>query len=224
MESFTGLNAQVLGISVDHIPCLQAWAESVGGIHYPLLSDFWPHGVVSNIYGVLRSSDGFSERAIFVLDKEGILRYIDIHDIADRPDNDVLRGVLRKIEDGELQAVKADAPGMGTPAMAPPADDPVGTGVYFGEADDDEPPSTGVTLYCARWCKDCRKVKAWLDEHEIKYVEVDIDRDVAARSQVRKWANGYLVTPVIDFDGEIILDFNLQKLENAYNRRAQAQA
>ncbi|HBX68522.1 MAG TPA: hypothetical protein DEH25_03835, partial [Chloroflexi bacterium] len=43
---FVGLNAQVLGISVDHVPCLQAWAESLGGISYPLMSDFWPHGAV----------------------------------------------------------------------------------------------------------------------------------------------------------------------------------
>ena len=47
-------------------------------------------------YGILRN-DGFSERAIFVVDKDGIIRYIDIHDIADKPSNDVLFAELVKI-------------------------------------------------------------------------------------------------------------------------------
>jgi len=60
---------------------LKAWADSLGGIHYPLLSDFWPHGKISETYGVLRPQEGRSERAIFVIDKQGIIRHIDIHDI-----------------------------------------------------------------------------------------------------------------------------------------------
>jgi len=219
MESFTGLNAQVLGISIDHVPCLQAWAESLGGIHYPLLSDFWPHGVVSNLYGVLRTGDGFSERAIFVIDKEGFLCYIDIHDIDDRPDNEEVRKVLRQIQ-GEVPAVREQAAQQQVTALA---DDPAGTGVYFGEAENNPIPGSEVILYCARWCKDCRKAKAWLDERGVKYVEVDIDYDMDARTRVRKWANGFLVTPVIDFEGEIILDFNVEKLETAYKKREQPQ-
>lgn len=219
MESFTGLNAQVLGISVDHIPCLQAWAESLGGIHYPLVSDFWPHGAVASLYGVLRTGEGTSERAIFVIDKEGFLRYIDIHDIADRPDNEEVRKVLRQIENKDADS----APPAKTLEISAGAliDAPISLD------DDDEKtaaPGSGVVLYCARWCKDCRKVKAWLDERAIEYTEVDIDRDMTARMQVRKWANGFIVTPVIDFDGEIILDFNVEKLENAANRREQRAA
>jgi peroxiredoxin len=68
---FAGLDAQVLGVSIDHIPCLKAWAESMGGINYPLMSDFWPHGRVANLYGVFREKEGDSERAIFVIDKRG---------------------------------------------------------------------------------------------------------------------------------------------------------
>ncbi len=83
LTKFAGLNVQVLGISIDHVPCLKAWAESLGGIHYPLLSDFWPHGEVAEQYGVLRYDEGRSERAIFIIDKKGIIRYIDIHDIAE---------------------------------------------------------------------------------------------------------------------------------------------
>ncbi len=96
MAKFQGLNAQVLGISVDHVPCLKAWAESLGGISYPLLSDFSPQAAVAKKYGV-RRKEGFSERAIFVLDKYGIIRYIDIHNIKDRPKNNVLFAELKKV-------------------------------------------------------------------------------------------------------------------------------
>lgn len=97
MAKFAGLNAQVLGISVDHVPCLIAWAESLGGINYPLLSDFWPHGAVAKEYGVLRS-EGYTERALFVIDREGVIQYIDIHDIDDQPSNKVLLAELRRID------------------------------------------------------------------------------------------------------------------------------
>ncbi len=79
-----------MGVSVDHVPCLKAWADSLGGIHFPLLSDFWPHGAVSKSYAVLRP-EGYSERAIFIIDKDGIIRYIDVHDIDNQPSNEVLR-------------------------------------------------------------------------------------------------------------------------------------
>jgi alkyl hydroperoxide reductase subunit AhpC len=97
MARFAGMNAQVLGISVDSVPCLIAWAKSLGGISYPLLSDFWPHGEVAKKYGVLRK-EGYTERAIFIVDREGVIRYIDIHDIGQQPSNEVLLEELRKID------------------------------------------------------------------------------------------------------------------------------
>ncbi|MFH2218686.1 MAG: redoxin domain-containing protein [Pseudomonadota bacterium] len=56
----------------------------MGKLWFPVLSDFWPHGSVAKKYGILRS-EGLSERAIFVIDKEGRIRYIDVHDINKRP-------------------------------------------------------------------------------------------------------------------------------------------
>lgn len=96
-SEFDRYDAQVLGISVDHSPALKAWAKSIGGISYPLLSDFWPHGQIALNYGVLRP-DGFTERAIFIVDKAGKIRYIDIHPIGDQPQNSVLFEELKKIE------------------------------------------------------------------------------------------------------------------------------
>ena len=97
LHKFEGYNTQVLGISVDHIPCLKAWAESLGGISYPLLSDFWPHGAVAERYGVLREKDGKSERALFVVDKEGIVRYVQIvNELTSEPDYEA---VLQAVKD-----------------------------------------------------------------------------------------------------------------------------
>jgi glutaredoxin len=187
MAKFAGLNAQVLGISIDHVPCLTAWAESLGGINYPLLSDFWPHGAVAEKYGVLRS-EGYSERALFVLDKEGIIRYIDIHDIDDQPNNELLLQVLREI-DPEAAAAE------------PPEPEPVAL------------PRGGIVMYCTRWCPDCRKARVWLQEHNLEYTEVDINAVPGAAQQVRQWAGGKLITPTFDIDGEIVLDFDVEKLK-----------
>ena len=78
-------DAILLGITVDNIPTLYAWTQQMGDLWFPVLSDFWPHGAVANRFGVLRS-DGMSERALFIIDKAGILRAIHVSDINVRPD------------------------------------------------------------------------------------------------------------------------------------------
>jgi peroxiredoxin len=65
----------------------------MGGLSYPLLSDNWPYGFVSTLYGVLRG-DGVAERAIFVVDKAGKIAYIDIHDIGEQPPTDAIMAAL----------------------------------------------------------------------------------------------------------------------------------
>ena len=97
LERFAGYHAQVLGISVDSVPCNTAWARSLGGLSYDLLSDFHPKGEVAKAYGAYRENDGISERALFIVDKEGKLAYKDIHNISDQPDNEELFEVLRKL-------------------------------------------------------------------------------------------------------------------------------
>jgi peroxiredoxin len=97
LEKFSALNTQVLGVSVDSIPSHEAWAESLGGIEYPLLSDFWPHGEVTREYGVL-TDEGFAERLIIVIDREGVIRHAKLHDIDDTPDNEELFKVLRELQ------------------------------------------------------------------------------------------------------------------------------
>ena len=95
-ELFERSDAVLLGVSVDNIPTLHAWTLEMGGLWFPVLSDFWPHGEVSDRYGVLRS-DGVSERALFVVDKEGIVRYIDVHNINERPKLETLVKEMEKL-------------------------------------------------------------------------------------------------------------------------------
>ena len=96
-DIFNQYDATLLGITVDNIPTLFAWTNQMGKLWFPVLSDFWPHGAVAKRYGVLRS-DGVSERALFVIDKRGIIRYIDVHDINKRPPLEDLMGALEKLK------------------------------------------------------------------------------------------------------------------------------
>lgn len=93
-ELFAENDAVLLGITVDNIPTLYSWTNQMGRLWFDVLSDFWPHGAVASRYGILRS-DGTAERAIIIVDKKGIIRYIDIHDINERPP---LESIIRQLE------------------------------------------------------------------------------------------------------------------------------
>ncbi|MFZ0932052.1 MAG: peroxiredoxin [Syntrophobacteraceae bacterium] len=89
-------DAVLIDITVDNIPTLCAWTAQMGGVWFPVLSDFWPHGQTAKKYGVLRSN-GVSERALFVIDKQRRIRYIDVHDINGKPDLVTLITELEKL-------------------------------------------------------------------------------------------------------------------------------
>ena len=89
IERFERLNCQLLGISVDSVPCHKAWARSMGGVSFPLMSDYFPHGAVAALYGVL-SDKGYAERAVFAVDLQGIIQYIDRVPLASLPDTERL--------------------------------------------------------------------------------------------------------------------------------------
>jgi len=93
-QVFEKYDAVLLGISADNIPTLFAWTNQMGDLWFPVLSDFWPHGALAQKLGVLRS-DGTTERAIFIIDKNGIIRYIDVHDINRRPP---LEDIVRELQ------------------------------------------------------------------------------------------------------------------------------
>ena len=185
------MQTQVLGLSVDSVPSLQAWAESMGYISYPLLSDFYPHGKVAKTYGVLRD-DGRSERALFIIDKERIIRYVDVHDIDDQPDNEELFRELRKLE---TKAVQLEA-------VAAASESP-------------QPETTKVTLYCTPTCPSCRRARTYLKANRIPYEEIDVTKDREAAQRLRGWAGGNETTPTLDINGEIIINFNRERIDQA---------
>jgi peroxiredoxin (alkyl hydroperoxide reductase subunit C) len=96
-DIFDKHDAILLGISVDNIPTLFSWTNQMGNLWFPVLSDFWPHGKVASMYGVLRA-DGVAERALIIIDKKGIIRYIDVHDINKKPPLEDLVKELEKLK------------------------------------------------------------------------------------------------------------------------------
>ncbi len=96
MDRFKDYDAELVSISMDSIHAMKAWAKSMQ-TEFPLLSDFYPQGKVVDTYGV-RHGAGMAERALFVIDKEGIIRYIEIvHVPGEMPDNEDLFEALRKL-------------------------------------------------------------------------------------------------------------------------------
>lgn len=173
-------------MSVDSAPCLTAWAESLGGITFPLLSDFWPHGEVARAFGVLRE-EGFAERAVFVIGPDGTITYIDVHAIDEAPDPAVLLAELRKLVPGAEDEVAAPQP-------SPDLD------------------YEALYVYCTPWCPDCMRARRWLDENGIPYVEVDVSVDMDARERAAAFNAGRLHTPTFECRGRAVVDFDDEAL------------
>lgn len=100
LAEFERANAPLLCISVDSIYSHGAWA-TVRGLTFPLLADFHPKGEVARQYGVMRDSTGFSERALYIIDAEGMIRYKHISPKLDHiPDIYELLDQLKQLEPG----------------------------------------------------------------------------------------------------------------------------
>ncbi|MCM2287262.1 MAG: redoxin domain-containing protein [Desulfobacula sp.] len=95
-EIFRRYDTILIGISTDPLPTLFAWTRDIGGLWFDVVSDFWPHGAVSETYGVLRSN-GTAERAIILIDKKGVIRFIHVGDINLRPDLGMLVREMEKL-------------------------------------------------------------------------------------------------------------------------------
>lgn len=93
---FEKYDTVVIGISTDNIPSLFAWIKEMGDLWFDVASDFWPHGAASETYGVLRS-DGTAERALILIDKKGIIRFVHVSDINVRPDLKMIVDELKKL-------------------------------------------------------------------------------------------------------------------------------
>ncbi len=97
LAKFEGVGAVVLGISIDAQPAKAAWAKTLDSISYDLLSDFHPHGEVAQKYGIFRQKEGFSERAIFVIDKAGRITWSKVYAIPELPNSNEVLAALRHL-------------------------------------------------------------------------------------------------------------------------------
>jgi peroxiredoxin len=96
LPEFEKYKATLLGISVDGVWCHKAFAEN-RNLHFPLLADFEPKGAVAKQYGAYRAADGTAERALFVLDENGIVRWSYLSPIAVNPGADGILSALEKV-------------------------------------------------------------------------------------------------------------------------------
>jgi peroxiredoxin len=94
LPEFEKYGAEILGISVDGVWCHAAFAKH-NHIHFPLLADFEPKGSVAKQYGSYREGDGFCERALFVIDRKGVISWSYLSPLAVNPGAD---GILRALE------------------------------------------------------------------------------------------------------------------------------
>ena len=94
LPEFERFGAQLVGVSVDSVWCHRAFAENQH-FRFPLLADFEPKGAIARLYGVYRTNDGISERALFVIDAQGMIRWSYLSPIGVNPGAD---GILEALE------------------------------------------------------------------------------------------------------------------------------
>ena len=103
LSEFHRFGAVLLGISVDGAWCHAAFTKD-RKLHFPLLADFEPKGAVARAYGVYRAEDGECERALFVIDPEGVIRWSYVSPVGINPGAD---GILEALESLERERGRA---------------------------------------------------------------------------------------------------------------------
>jgi peroxiredoxin len=96
LSSFQNDKVQILAISCDTTWSLKVWADQEG-YEFPLLSDFWPHGAVSESYGIFSSDLGFAFRGTFLIDRDGIVQFLERNGPGDARDQQGWRDELEKL-------------------------------------------------------------------------------------------------------------------------------
>ncbi|MFL5576312.1 MAG: peroxiredoxin [Gemmatimonadaceae bacterium] len=120
LPEFHRLGAELVGISVDSAWSHMAYAQQ-RNLHFPLLSDFEPKGAVARSYGAYREGDGFAERALFVIDEEGIVRWSYCSPVGVNPGADGILAALEALPGEGGEAADQAAAASATGAAVPPA-------------------------------------------------------------------------------------------------------
>jgi len=95
LSEFQKFGAELVGVSVDGVWCHDAFARD-RHLHFPLVADFEPKGAVARKYGAYRQAEGVTERALFVIDRNGVIRWSYLSPVAVNPGAD---GILQALED-----------------------------------------------------------------------------------------------------------------------------
>lgn len=160
--------------------CHANWAVELGGISYPLLADFHPKGAVAQTFGLYLAHEGFTDRATVLIDRHGIVRYVDSVTPAGRRDIDELLGRAKEIassDTGELP------PAPERPRLAKDS-----------------------TLYVREGCGFCRSVlRAMTNLHCDQHLRVrDVTKDPEARKELDRLAGEGAKVPVLVQDGQVL--------------------
>jgi len=98
VEEFAKLDTQLIGISNDSYYTLKAWSDSLGGIKYPLVSDFHPHGFTSRKYGLWIEEKGIWKRAALIIDRKRILRWKKVYEGDEYPKPEEILKILKELK------------------------------------------------------------------------------------------------------------------------------
>ena len=79
------------------MPSLKAWVEQLGGLPFPLLSDYWPHGAIGKAYGVFNDERGMDKRSAFLVDASGLIRFAKVYEPGTIPESKDLLERLRQL-------------------------------------------------------------------------------------------------------------------------------
>ena len=115
---FAAANTQVFGVSIDSVYCHANWANSLGGVAIPLLSDFHPKGAVAASFGMYLGDKGITDRATVIIDAGGIVRHASSVTPAGKRDMNELLAEVQKIDaayDGPTEGIAA--PGLAADAV-----------------------------------------------------------------------------------------------------------
>jgi peroxiredoxin (alkyl hydroperoxide reductase subunit C) len=88
LKQFEAKGTQLLGLSCDTVPSLKVWAQSLGGIGHPLLSDYFPQGKASQSLGIFNAEGGFPLRSVTIIDPKGIVRAFHVYPAGVLPQSD----------------------------------------------------------------------------------------------------------------------------------------
>jgi glutaredoxin-related protein len=176
-DRFRAAHTQVLGVSVDSIHSHANWARDLGGISFPLLSDFEPKGAVARAYGLYLEKPGITDRATVWIDAAGVVRHA----------SSVGPGGERDIAELAALAERLD-------------------GEYAGTREDfaDAPGTSGAVLYVRDHCGFSRAVRVALDNLRLAGVEVrNVSQDPKALEALRE-LSGAETAPCLVLDGEVV--------------------